>query len=113
MLPKYYIHVGAYENTLITKFFGLHCITLKAGRKVISLNNNIWSVHFVLLKKALLIKAQSFDFDLELVSESLIITIWVKRKKWNAATCPESTFTPLYEHSREKFIAGPCRTSKY
>ncbi|KAG4953966.1 hypothetical protein JHK82_039581 [Glycine max] len=24
MLPKYYYHVGSYENTLITKFFGLH-----------------------------------------------------------------------------------------
>ncbi|KAF3323186.1 hypothetical protein FCM35_KLT11917 [Carex littledalei] len=34
MLPKYYVHVGAYENTLITKFFGLHRITLKSGRKV-------------------------------------------------------------------------------
>uniref|UniRef100_A0A1D1YJ34 Phosphatidylinositol 4-phosphate 5-kinase n=1 Tax=Anthurium amnicola TaxID=1678845 RepID=A0A1D1YJ34_9ARAE len=34
MLPDYYNHVGAYENTLITKFFGLHRITLKGGRKV-------------------------------------------------------------------------------
>ncbi|XP_057416588.1 phosphatidylinositol 4-phosphate 5-kinase 7-like isoform X2 [Lotus japonicus] len=34
MLPKYYNHVGNYENTLITKFFGLHRITLRGGRKV-------------------------------------------------------------------------------
>ncbi|XP_064969484.1 phosphatidylinositol 4-phosphate 5-kinase 1 isoform X3 [Musa acuminata AAA Group] len=33
MLPNYYGHVGAYENTLITKFFGLHRLTIK-GRKV-------------------------------------------------------------------------------
>ena len=34
MLPKYYNHVKAYDNTLITKFFGVHRITLKAGKKV-------------------------------------------------------------------------------
>ncbi|BAS85940.1 Os03g0701800, partial [Oryza sativa Japonica Group] len=34
MLPKYYNHVKAYDNTLITKFFGVHRITLKPGRKV-------------------------------------------------------------------------------
>jgi hypothetical protein len=34
MLPKYYNHVRSYDNTLITKFFGVHRITLKAGRKV-------------------------------------------------------------------------------
>ncbi|XP_027345968.1 phosphatidylinositol 4-phosphate 5-kinase 7-like isoform X2 [Abrus precatorius] len=34
MLPKYYHHVGDYENTLITKFFGLHRITLRGGKKV-------------------------------------------------------------------------------
>ncbi|KAG2410392.1 Phosphatidylinositol 4-phosphate 5-kinase [Vigna angularis] len=34
MLPKYYHHVGRYENTLITKFFGLHRITLRGGKKV-------------------------------------------------------------------------------
>uniref|UniRef100_M8BYI6 Phosphatidylinositol 4-phosphate 5-kinase n=1 Tax=Aegilops tauschii TaxID=37682 RepID=M8BYI6_AEGTA len=33
MLPKYYNHVKAYDNTLITKFFGVHRITLKAGKK--------------------------------------------------------------------------------
>ncbi|KAJ8768171.1 hypothetical protein K2173_021111 [Erythroxylum novogranatense] len=34
MLPKYYHHVGQHDNTLITKFFGLHRITLRGGRKV-------------------------------------------------------------------------------
>ncbi|CAK7357034.1 unnamed protein product [Dovyalis caffra] len=34
MLHKYYIHVGKHENTLITKFFGVHRITLRGGRKV-------------------------------------------------------------------------------
>ncbi|PKA63759.1 Phosphatidylinositol 4-phosphate 5-kinase 1 [Apostasia shenzhenica] len=34
MLPRYYDHVGAHDNTLITKFFGLHRITLKWGQKV-------------------------------------------------------------------------------
>ncbi|KAL6964374.1 Phosphatidylinositol 4-phosphate 5-kinase 8 [Sarracenia purpurea var. burkii] len=34
MLPRYYDHVKELENTLITKFFGLHRITLRGGRKV-------------------------------------------------------------------------------
>ncbi|KAE8670200.1 Phosphatidylinositol 4-phosphate 5-kinase 9 [Hibiscus syriacus] len=34
MLPKYYNHVKAYENTLITKIFGVHQITLPGRRKV-------------------------------------------------------------------------------
>ncbi|XP_010657695.1 phosphatidylinositol 4-phosphate 5-kinase 8 isoform X1 [Vitis vinifera] len=34
MLPNYYNHVAAHENTLITKFFGLHRITLRGGKKV-------------------------------------------------------------------------------
>lgn len=34
MLPEYYDHVHKYENTLITKFFGLHRIKLNYGRKV-------------------------------------------------------------------------------
>ncbi|KAJ8648514.1 hypothetical protein MRB53_001537 [Persea americana] len=28
MLPAYYSHVRAFENTLVTKFFGLHCVKL-------------------------------------------------------------------------------------
>ncbi|CAK9179547.1 unnamed protein product [Ilex paraguariensis] len=34
MLPSYYNHVKEHENTLITKFFGLHRITLKHGKEV-------------------------------------------------------------------------------
>lgn len=34
MLPSYYEHVKRHENTLITKFFGLHRIKLKHGKKV-------------------------------------------------------------------------------
>ncbi|GKB77306.1 phosphatidylinositol 4-phosphate 5-kinase 8-like protein isoform X1 [Tanacetum coccineum] len=34
MLPSYYDHVKKYDNTLITKFFGLHEITLRGGKKV-------------------------------------------------------------------------------
>lgn len=28
MLPAYYNHVRAFKNTLVTKFFGLHCVKL-------------------------------------------------------------------------------------
>ncbi|GAA0150179.1 kinase [Lithospermum erythrorhizon] len=34
MLPHYYEHVQLHENTLITKFFGLHQIALRHGKKV-------------------------------------------------------------------------------
>ncbi|XP_059648165.1 phosphatidylinositol 4-phosphate 5-kinase 7-like [Cornus florida] len=34
MLPTYYNHVKEHENTLITKFFGLHQLTLGGGKKV-------------------------------------------------------------------------------
>ncbi|KAG6709733.1 hypothetical protein I3842_06G147800 [Carya illinoinensis] len=34
MLRSYYYHVGEYENTLITKYFGLYRITLRGGKKV-------------------------------------------------------------------------------
>uniref|UniRef100_A0A5B7BU75 Phosphatidylinositol 4-phosphate 5-kinase n=1 Tax=Davidia involucrata TaxID=16924 RepID=A0A5B7BU75_DAVIN len=34
MLHSYYNHVKEHENTLITKFFGLHRITLRGGKKV-------------------------------------------------------------------------------
>ncbi|THU56101.1 hypothetical protein C4D60_Mb11t13710 [Musa balbisiana] len=36
MLPAYYNHFRAFENTLVTKFFGLHCVKLTgaAQRKV-------------------------------------------------------------------------------
>ncbi|GBG71474.1 hypothetical protein CBR_g8891 [Chara braunii] len=34
MLPHYFRHVKTYENTLLTKFFGLHRIKPQGGRKV-------------------------------------------------------------------------------
>jgi 1-phosphatidylinositol-4-phosphate 5-kinase len=34
MLTAYHLHVKTYENTLITKFFGLHRIKPYGGQKV-------------------------------------------------------------------------------
>lgn len=34
MLPDYYKHVKEHDNTLITKVFGVHRISLKRGKKV-------------------------------------------------------------------------------
>lgn len=34
MLPNYYHHVRTYDNTLITKFFGLHRVKPSSGQKV-------------------------------------------------------------------------------
>ncbi|PWA40856.1 MORN motif-containing protein [Artemisia annua] len=34
MLPSYYNHVSEHENTLVTKFYGLHEISVKSGKKV-------------------------------------------------------------------------------
>lgn len=39
MLPSYYDNVKEHENTLITKFFGVHQIAWKAGRKVSSIGS--------------------------------------------------------------------------
>jgi hypothetical protein len=36
MLPAYHMHVKTFENTLITKFFGLHRIKPYGGQKVLS-----------------------------------------------------------------------------
>jgi 1-phosphatidylinositol-4-phosphate 5-kinase len=36
MLPYYYRHVHTYENTLVTKIFGLHRVTPSSGQKVAS-----------------------------------------------------------------------------
>lgn len=38
MLPYYHHHVKTYENTLITKFFGLHRIKPSSGQKVSSIS---------------------------------------------------------------------------
>ncbi|XP_077224341.1 phosphatidylinositol 4-phosphate 5-kinase 1-like [Tasmannia lanceolata] len=34
MLPSYYEHVYRYENSLVTKFFGVHCVKPVGGQKV-------------------------------------------------------------------------------
>jgi 1-phosphatidylinositol-4-phosphate 5-kinase len=34
MLPSYYKHVCQYENTLVTRFYGVHCIKPVGGQKV-------------------------------------------------------------------------------
>ncbi|RWR78604.1 phosphatidylinositol 4-phosphate 5-kinase 1-like protein [Cinnamomum micranthum f. kanehirae] len=34
MLPSYYEHVCRYENSLVTKFFGVHCVKPVGGQKV-------------------------------------------------------------------------------
>ncbi|KAJ4964164.1 hypothetical protein NE237_024103 [Protea cynaroides] len=33
MLPSYYQHVSRYENSLVTKFFGVHCVKPVGGQK--------------------------------------------------------------------------------
>ncbi|KAM0041248.1 putative 1-phosphatidylinositol-4-phosphate 5-kinase [Helianthus debilis subsp. tardiflorus] len=33
MLPSYYQHVCCYENSLVTKFFGVHCVKPVGGIK--------------------------------------------------------------------------------
>ncbi|KAK9691695.1 hypothetical protein RND81_09G212600 [Saponaria officinalis] len=33
MLPKYYEHVSKHRNTLVTKFFGMHCVKPAGGQK--------------------------------------------------------------------------------
>lgn len=35
MLPSYYRHVCQYQNTLLTKFFGVHCVKPIGGQKVL------------------------------------------------------------------------------
>ena len=34
MLPSYYQHVCRYENSLVTRFFGVHCVKPIGGQKV-------------------------------------------------------------------------------
>ena len=39
MLPAYYNHVRTFEDTLVTRFYGLHCVKLTgAAQKKVSLN---------------------------------------------------------------------------
>lgn len=39
MLPSYYQHVCRYENTLVTKFYGVHCVKPVGGVKVFPTSN--------------------------------------------------------------------------
>jgi 1-phosphatidylinositol-4-phosphate 5-kinase len=34
MLPSYYKHVCQYENSLVTRFYGVHCVKPVGGQKV-------------------------------------------------------------------------------
>lgn len=34
MLPSYHQHVCRYENSLVTKFYGVHCVKPIGGQKV-------------------------------------------------------------------------------
>lgn len=51
MLPAYYNHVRAFENTLVTKFFGLHCVKLTgpAQKKVYETTRTMYFDEFILL----------------------------------------------------------------
>jgi len=42
MLPSYYQHVSRYENSLVTKFFGVHCVKPIGGQKVCVVKNNVF-----------------------------------------------------------------------
>ncbi|KAK4404772.1 Phosphatidylinositol 4-phosphate 5-kinase [Sesamum angolense] len=44
MLNAYYNHVRAFENTLVTKYFGLHCVKLN-GQKVASNDGLKYTIH--------------------------------------------------------------------
>ncbi|KAL5579251.1 hypothetical protein UlMin_011693 [Ulmus minor] len=50
MLPAYCKHVQAFENTLITKFYGLHCVKLTgATQKKFHILSQIAGMHFVIM----------------------------------------------------------------
>ena len=44
MLRAYYNHVRSFENTLVTKFFGLHCVKL-AGANQKKVRNEYLSIY--------------------------------------------------------------------
>lgn len=39
MLPSYYKHVCQYENSLVTRFYGVHCVKPVGGQKVFHLKS--------------------------------------------------------------------------
>lgn len=42
MLNAYYNHVRAFENTLVTKYFGLHCVKLNGPAQ-----KKVWSFSYI------------------------------------------------------------------
>jgi len=46
MLPAYYNHVRAFEDTLVTKFFGLHCVKSGVQQKKV---RKLYIVHPILI----------------------------------------------------------------
>ncbi|XP_073045367.1 phosphatidylinositol 4-phosphate 5-kinase 6-like isoform X1 [Primulina eburnea] len=54
MLPAYYKHVRAFENTLVTKFFGLHCVRMTgpAQKKVrFVIMGNLFCTEYVIHRR--------------------------------------------------------------
>uniref|UniRef100_A0A453I0Y9 1-phosphatidylinositol-4-phosphate 5-kinase n=1 Tax=Aegilops tauschii subsp. strangulata TaxID=200361 RepID=A0A453I0Y9_AEGTS len=51
MLRAYYNHVRSFENTLVTKFFGLHCVKLAGANqkkvRFVIMGNLFCSDHFI------------------------------------------------------------------
>lgn len=49
MLNAYYNHVVAYDHTLVTKYYGLHCVKLNgpAQKKVQKLESKVFFFFFV------------------------------------------------------------------
>ena len=62
MLRSYYQHVSQYENSLLTKFYGLHCVKPIGGQKV-------WLL-FVILYEAALLTAEFIVQEFEALLKS-------------------------------------------
>lgn len=80
MLPNYFKHVEEHENTLITKFFGLHRITLRGGKKVQFLGliflvsflcSGWWCINIFIFRCALLsweiCSVQNYEFTVVMI----------------------------------------------
>lgn len=50
MLNAYFNHVRAFENTLVTKYYGLHCVKLN-GQKVCCSNDDGSVLDLVVLRR--------------------------------------------------------------
>jgi hypothetical protein len=47
MLNSYYQHVNRYKNSLITRFYGVHCVKPLNGQKVCDIYNDDSVVMFI------------------------------------------------------------------